>query len=121
MTLEMLANSRAERLIPPRDLRRRIFHRSFGRLQPSHAVPVSVALAWLRTVLVVKSPDRVAGLALSASSTISRVANLASSSFADAVRNRPSIRADNSSRVRCEAGNLVAMGCSFAGPAKARC
>ena len=30
-----------------------------------------------------------------------------------------SIRADNSSRVRCEAGNLVAIGCSFAGPAKA--
>src|SRR5262245_717960 len=64
MTLEMLANGRAERLIPPRDLRRRIFHRSFGRLQPSHAVPVTVAQARLRTVLVVISPDRVAGLAL---------------------------------------------------------
>ena len=36
MTLEMLANSRAERLIPTGDLRRRIIHRSFGRLQPSH-------------------------------------------------------------------------------------
>ena len=64
MTLEMLANSRAERLIPPRDLRRRILHRSFGRLQPTHAIPITVALAWLRTVLVVISPDRVAGLAL---------------------------------------------------------
>ena len=42
-------------------------------------------------------------------------------SFADAVRSRPSIKADNSSRMRCEAGNLVVMGCSFAGPAKARC
>src|SRR5262245_40399865 len=62
MTLEMLANSRAERLIPPRDLRCRIFHRSFGRFQPSHAIPVTVALAWLRTLLVVISPDRIAGL-----------------------------------------------------------
>jgi hypothetical protein len=36
------------------------------------------------------------------------------------VERRPSINAVNSSRVRCEAGNLVAMGCSFAGLAKAQ-
>src|SRR4029077_17140761 len=104
MPLEMLANSRAERLIPPRDLRCRIFHRSFGRFQPSRAVPVTVALAWLRTVFVVISPDRVAGLALQR--------------FLHDQPRRPSINAVNSSRVRCEAGNLVAMGCSFAGLAK---
>src|SRR5579863_8282507 len=63
MALKMLANSRAEWLIPPRDLWRRIFHRSFGRLQPSHAVSVTVALAELRTLLVVIPPNRVAGLA----------------------------------------------------------
>jgi hypothetical protein len=56
----------------------------------------------------------------SASSTINRVASLTSSSFAEAVERRPSINAVNSSRVRCEAGILVDMGCSFAGLAKAR-
>jgi hypothetical protein len=28
---------------------------------------------------------------------------------------------DLNETLRCKAGNLVAMGCSFAGPAKARC
>jgi hypothetical protein len=51
---------------------------------------------------------------------ISRAASLTSSSFADPVDRRPSINAVSSSRVRCEAGILVAMGCSFAGLAKAR-
>ncbi|MGA7452217.1 MAG: hypothetical protein WBW73_13335, partial [Rhodoplanes sp.] len=40
--------------------------------------------------------------------------------FAEAVERRSSINAVSSSRVRCEAGSLVAMGCSFAGLAKAR-
>jgi transposase len=56
----------------------------------------------------------------SVSSTISRVASLTSSSFAEAVESRPSINAVSSSRVRCEAGSLVAMGCSFAGLCQAR-
>src|SRR6266542_79449 len=37
---------------------------------------------------------------------------------AEAVASRPSINDVSSSLVRIEAGNLVAMGCSFAGPAK---
>jgi hypothetical protein len=36
------------------------------------------------------------------------------------VESRPSINEVSSSRVRCEAGSPVAMGCSFAGLAKAR-
>jgi hypothetical protein len=54
------------------------------------------------------------------SSTISRVASLTSSSFAEALESRPSINALSSSRVRCEAGSLVAMGRSFAGLCQAR-
>jgi hypothetical protein len=46
---------------------------------------------------------------------ISRVANLTSSSFAEAVESRPSIRDISSSRVRIDAGDLLAMRCSFAG------
>src|SRR5262249_58002053 len=64
VTLEMLTNGRAKRLSPPGDLRRRIFHQPLARLQPSRAVPVPVSLARLRTVLVVISPNRVAGFAL---------------------------------------------------------
>ena len=45
-------------------MRRRIFHQPFGRLQPSGAVPIPISLARLRTVLVVVSPDGVAGLAI---------------------------------------------------------
>ena len=60
----MLPNARAERLIPPRDLRRRIFHQPLSRLQSSHAIAIPVTLAQLHTVLVVLSPQRVAGLAL---------------------------------------------------------
>jgi hypothetical protein len=40
---------------------------------------------------------------------------LTSSSFAEAVESRPSITDISSSRVRIDAGNLLAMGCSFAG------
>jgi DNA-binding MarR family transcriptional regulator len=57
---------------------------------------------------------------LEAALPIWRGASFTSSSFADAVDRRPSINAVSSSRVRCEAGILVAMGCSFAGLAKAR-
>jgi hypothetical protein len=52
--------------------------------------------------------------------TISRVASMTSSSFADAVDSRLSIDAANSSRVRCKAGILVAVGCPFTGLTKAR-
>src|SRR5262245_18161975 len=111
----MLPNGRAKRLIPPRDLRRRIFHRPLGRPQPSRAISIPVALARLRPVLVVISSQHVAGFAFQRLPTISRVASLTSSSFAEAVESRPSINAVSSSRVCCEAGSLVAMGCSFAG------
>ena len=60
----MLPNGRAKRRIPPGDLRRGIFHQPLGRLQPPRAVPIPVSLARLRTVLVVISPNRVAGFAL---------------------------------------------------------
>jgi hypothetical protein len=60
----MLANGRAERLIPPRDLRRRIFHRPFGRLQPSCAIAISVALARLRAMLIVLASDRISRFAV---------------------------------------------------------
>ena len=60
----MLPNARAERFIPPRDLRRRIFHQPLGRFQPSRAIPIPVTLARLRTVRVVRSPQRIAGFAL---------------------------------------------------------
>jgi len=72
-------------------------------------------LARLRPVLVVISSQHVAGFAFQRLPTISRVASLTSSSFAEAVESRPSINAVSSSRVCCEAGSLVAMGCSFAG------
>jgi hypothetical protein len=48
------------------------------------------------------------------------VASFTSSSFAELVESRPSINDVSSSRVRCEAGSLVAMGCSFGGLAKVR-
>jgi hypothetical protein len=48
-----------------------------------------------------------------------QVANFTSSSFADALVSRPSINAVRSSRVRCEVGILIAMGCCFAELAKA--
>ena len=64
VTLQMLTNGRAKRLIPSGNLRRRVFHQPLGRLQPPHAVPVPVSLARLRPVLVVISPNRVAGFAL---------------------------------------------------------
>ena len=48
VTLEMLPNGRAERLIPPGNLGRRIVHPPLGRFQPSWAIPISVALARLR-------------------------------------------------------------------------
>ena len=48
----------------PRYLRRRIFHQPLGGLQSSHAIAIPVTLARLHTVLVVLSPQRVAGLAL---------------------------------------------------------
>jgi len=48
------------------------------------------------------------------------VASLTGLSFAEAVKRRPSINAVGSSRARCEAGNLGAMGCSLAGFIQAR-
>ena len=59
----MLPNGRAERLIPPGNLGRRIVHPPLGRFQPSRAIPIPVALARLRTVLVVLASKRIAGLA----------------------------------------------------------
>src|SRR4030095_11767475 len=59
----MLANGRAERLISPGNLWRRIFYQPLGRFQPSRAIPIPVALPRLRTVLVELSSKRVAGLA----------------------------------------------------------
>src|SRR5262245_42672852 len=58
--LAMLPNGRAKRFIPPGNLGRRIFHQPLGRFQPSRAIPIPVALAPLRTVLVVLSSKRVA-------------------------------------------------------------
>ena len=64
MALEMLTNGRAIRRIPPSDLRCRIFHRAFRRLQPSRPISIPVAIARLRAVLVIVAPDRVARFAL---------------------------------------------------------
>src|SRR5262249_2154283 len=115
VTLEMLPNGRTKRLIPAGNLWRRIFHQPLCRPQPSRAISIPVALAGLRVMLVVLASDHSVASPSSASSTISRVASLTSSSFAEAVESRPSINAVSSSRVCCEAGSLVAMGCSFAG------
>jgi hypothetical protein len=60
----MLPNGRAKRLIPPGNLWRRIFHQPLCRPQPSRAISIPVALAGLRPVLVVISPQHVAGFAL---------------------------------------------------------
>jgi hypothetical protein len=64
MTLEILPNSRAERLISSGNLRGCIFHRAFGRLQTADPVSIPVALAWLRPLFVIISPNRIACLAL---------------------------------------------------------
>ena len=64
MTLQMLADGRAERLVTAGNLRRGILHQSLSRFQPTSPVAVAVALARLRTVLVVIPPNRVAGFTL---------------------------------------------------------
>ena len=69
---------------------------------------------------VVVSTDDITGFALQRLLDDQPSRQLTSSFFADPVERRPSINAVSSSRVRCEAGILVTMGCSFAGLAKAR-
>jgi hypothetical protein len=66
-------------------------------------------------------PHRVVPDGLSnASPTISGVTSLTSSSLAEPAESLPSIDAVNSSRVRCEAGRLVAMRLRLCGLVKAR-
>src|SRR5437016_9453954 len=60
----MLADGRAERLVTAGNLRRGILHQSLSGFQPASPVAVAVALAGLRTVLVVIPPNRVAGFTL---------------------------------------------------------
>ncbi len=60
--LQMVADLGAERLVAPRDLRRRIVDQTFRRLQPTGSGTVPVSLAGHRAVLVVVPPDGVAAL-----------------------------------------------------------
>ena len=60
--LQLGPELRAERLVAARDLRRRVFHRPFGRLEPSDTVAVSVAPAGIAAVLVVIPAESVAAL-----------------------------------------------------------
>lgn len=64
VTLEMLANGRPERLIPPGDLWRRILHHALGRLQPTGPVAVAISPPRLRSMRIVVSTDDVTGFAL---------------------------------------------------------
>ena len=121
MALEMLADGRVEELIPPGNLGRRILHQTLGRLQPARTVPVPISLARSRAMLVVISPSRITGFALKrllhdqpGCQLHQLVLCRRCGKTLDQCRFSPS-------RVRCDAGILVTMGCSFAGPAKARC
>ena len=64
LTLQMLPDRRAIRLVQARNLRRRVGHVAFGGLQPTGSRAVAVALARNRTVLVIVAAERVLGLAL---------------------------------------------------------
>src|SRR5262249_6326185 len=115
VTLEMLPNGRAKRLIPPSNLWRRIFHQPLCRPQPSRAISIPVALARLRAMLVVLASDRIGRFALQRLLDNQPGRELDQLVLRQAVESRLSINAVSSSRVCCEAGSLVAMGCSFAG------